>query len=63
MMKSQKFPYHGDYISLNWLTFQNNRKTYLSISVYHNIYMKNKQKWTEMKISGLTKREFTSITS
>ena len=40
-----KFLYYENYIShyaiLNWLTIQNNRKTHLSISFYHNIYIKD----------------------
>ena len=33
------------YILLIWLTFQNDRKNHLSISVYHNIHIKDQRKW------------------
>ena len=51
------------YIILNWLTFQNDQKTHLSISVYHNIYIKDQRKWAKMRFSGLIKGEFTLIYS
>ena len=43
MKKFQNFPYHENYISyiLNWLTFQNDRKTHLSISVTYIYYIYN----------------------
>ena len=40
------------YIILNWLTFQNDQKTCLSISA-NKIYIKNQRKWPKMRISIL----------
>ena len=38
-------------ITLKWLTIQNDQKTHLSISVSHNIYIKNQWKWENLQYS------------
>ena len=45
------------HIILNWLTIQNDRTTHLSISVQHNIYIKDQRKWAKMRITGLLLNE------
>ena len=49
------------YTILNWLTFQNDQKTHLSISVYQIIYIKGQSKWAKVRILSLINGEFTSI--
>ena len=49
------------YIIINWLTFQNDGKKHLSISVKHNTYINDQRKWAEIRISSRIMNENFSI--